>query len=125
MLEISANKTATTLEQSKALMEAQVNPCNADMRYEHIYDYNGRWEYKLNVGGPKNYDDIPAWSLSELLNLLVFYVGVSGGSLEIKWDTVFYTWNLSISEFEQPAKLYSDKDLVSIIVRIISDLTQQ
>jgi len=78
-------KICTTIEQSKKLIELEVNVNIADMTYISMKDY-GENTYHLTVGktdvnwakdelGNLNWNDvyekyIPAWSLSSLMNLL-------------------------------------------------------
>ena len=59
---------ATTIEQSKRLIELGLNTNTADMRYEEIPGIQG--EYKLVFSKPNNKWEIPAWSLSALLGLI-------------------------------------------------------
>lgn len=83
------NGIATTIEQSKKLIELGLSADTADMRYEEIPRIQG--EYKLVFSKPNNKWEIPAWSLSALIELMpikirnsrefTIYKGESGYSL--------------------------------------------
>ena len=71
---------ATTVEQSKHLIELGLNPTIADMTYKKVAD--SLFEYELQVGldvsikdnlfSSRNWYVVPAWSLSALLRLIPF-----------------------------------------------------
>lgn len=77
------NKICTSLEQSKKLMELGIDRKTSDMNY---WCGSG-----LRIGGYKAQDeelDIPAWSLSALLELIP--ERIPGTKLVIKWDGCYY-----------------------------------
>ena len=58
----------TSIEQSKKLIEAGLDPNTADMYYvfdPFIQDING-----LNIGKPEEPQDVPCWSLGALIDLM-------------------------------------------------------
>ena len=57
------NKICTSIDQSKKLIELGIDVNTADMRYLDGDDYQVK-------DGTLDYEDIPAWSLSALMNLL-------------------------------------------------------
>ena len=72
------NSVCTSYEQSKSLLELGLDPNTADMKYDprwdipviiSEYDYDNR----LNYNPEHEITDIPAWSLSALLNVLPKY----------------------------------------------------
>ena len=66
------NKICTSLEQSKKLIELGIDVNTADMIYYWFGDFelNDEW-YELHLGTNRvNDKDIPAWSLSALIDIL-------------------------------------------------------
>lgn len=70
---------ATTIEQSKRLLDAGLNPGSADMHYwSSAFEYkDGFWSpqesgntVRLVAERPSKERDIPAWSLSRLVDIL-------------------------------------------------------
>ncbi len=70
---------ATTIEQSKRLLDAGLNPGSADMHYwSSAFEYkDGFWSpqesgstIRLVAERPSKEMDIPAWSLSRLIDIL-------------------------------------------------------
>ena len=60
---------ATTIEQSKKLLELGLSPETADMNYYH--DRKDDYYIKVPmVGKPFNNDDIPCWSVGVLLEVM-------------------------------------------------------
>lgn len=59
---------ATTLVQSRHLLELGLDPKTADCHYKDIGNVGEH--YKLEVGGLVGNNDIPAWSLSALLEVM-------------------------------------------------------
>ena len=77
------NKICTDIEQSKRLIELGIDWKSSDMYYWCSED--------LRIGGYKAQDkelDIPAWSLSALLELIP--ERIPGTKLVIKWDGSYY-----------------------------------
>lgn len=76
------SQIATTIEQSKQLLLAGIDPRSSDMKWTNIEpdaDDGGYYcnresdEYHLDVGQPYfelNDESIPAWSLSKLIDLI-------------------------------------------------------
>lgn len=63
---------ATTIPQSKKLIAAGLEPETADMKYVSIFNFTGTGQYVLDVRNiVENFDedDIPAWSLSMLIEI--------------------------------------------------------
>ena len=63
------NKIATTIEQSKKLLELGIDEGTADMYWWHYEEktyLNGMYDGEFN----KHEKDVPAWSLSALMNLM-------------------------------------------------------
>lgn len=56
----------TSIEQSNELLKFGINADTADLHYESTPDGN----YEIIVGRVKSDEDIPAWSLSALIELL-------------------------------------------------------
>ena len=66
------NNIATTIEQSKKLIEAGLDQETADMKYVSIFSFTGTNQYVLDIRSiVENFDedDIPAWSLSSLIEI--------------------------------------------------------
>lgn len=65
------NQIATNIEQSKALIEAGINPSSADLMWKvKMIKFTSKgktteWKLTSDVT-PYNDDDVPAWSLSAL-----------------------------------------------------------
>ena len=87
------NKFCTTIEQSKKLIELGIDRKSSDMYYWCGSD--------LRIGGYKAQDeefDIPAWSLSALLELIPPYLGEFGEGIDFgfgkamngKWYSAHY-----------------------------------
>lgn len=109
------NKIATTIEQSKKLLELWIDPNTADMYWE--YDsFQGFHRLELFEDGfPKNLnkDDIPAWSLSALLSLLPLSISKEKGyPYLLEWQF----WNDNSLRYVNP---YSDER--ECLVDIYSD----
>ena len=65
------NKICTSLEQSKKLMELGINTSSADMSYSSIHNIGQELSYcNLPLSILRMADDIPAWSLTSLLELM-------------------------------------------------------
>lgn len=63
---------ATTIPQSNKLIEAGLDPETADMKYVSIFNFTGTNQYVLDIRTiVENFeeDDIPAWSLSSLIDM--------------------------------------------------------
>ncbi len=63
------NKIATTIEQSNKLLELGIDEGTADMYWWHYEEktyLSGMYDGEFN----KHEEDVPAWSLSALMNLL-------------------------------------------------------
>lgn len=58
----------TTIEQSKALVDAGLNPNTADMCYSYVLDNNA--EHPLIMRKPSSEYDVPCWSCARLIALL-------------------------------------------------------
>ena len=58
----------TTIEQSKALVDARLNPNTADMCYSYVLDNNA--EHPLIMRKPSSEYDVPCWSCARLMTLL-------------------------------------------------------
>ena len=107
------NELATTIEQSKKLVELGLNPDTADMHYSaDMYDSNydldigkGIYEELPNWVGTKSRPvDIPAWSLVALTNLMPDY---------IKEDYNEYTFRIIPTAFGKEVSYWnSDTDRV-------------
>ena len=68
------NKICTSIEQSKKLIELGIDINTADMVY-CVELYKEGWKYSNEaypIDGTLEGDDIPAWSLSALENLMTF-----------------------------------------------------
>ena len=73
---------ATTIEQSKKLIELGLSADTADMHYSK-WDNDEEEEYHLKCGGFPKLDfkyakNIPAWSLSKLLELMPLFIVING-----------------------------------------------
>ena len=83
------NKICTSIEQSKKLIELGIDMNTADMLW--TYDFTVNDINCLNVISkhlkPEE-NDIPAWSLSALLELIP--ERIPGTKLVIKWDGSYY-----------------------------------
>ena len=80
------NKICTTIEQSKKLLELGIDRKSSDMYYWCGSD--------LRIGGYKAQDeelDIPAWSLTALLELIPSVIGLANheGKYNIKYANEF------------------------------------
>ena len=73
------SQIATTIEQSKRLLEAGLDPRSADMKHtrlvieadgEGYFSIGPRKNYHIESGHAKFEDEIPAWSLSRLWDIL-------------------------------------------------------
>ena len=73
------SQIATTIEQSKRVLEAGLDPRSADMKHTRLViesDGDGycsigpRNNYHIESGRAKFEDEIPAWSLSRLIDLI-------------------------------------------------------
>ena len=72
------SQIATTIEQSKRLLEAGIDPGSADMMWRNValtYDFGHAMEVAtaepiLYAFNTKSKDSIPAWSLSRLIDLI-------------------------------------------------------
>ena len=96
------NRIATSIEQSKKLLELGLDPRTADMSYTNYKfqtDNNGNLisDSCEPVGGlavGNMFDDYPAWSLSALLELMPQRIYLNGAAhqfqLDRNWDKV--TW---------------------------------
>lgn len=91
------NKICTSIDQSKKLIELGIDVNTADMRYhtDSMYETYPCDEivYTINFGKPQKYNkyDIPAWSLSalmELMNCICYNVSLNchGAEWNIKFD---------------------------------------
>ena len=77
------NKICTTIEESKKLIELGIDASTADMHYnDWVYDFYDGYEhtgnYVVKLGEPQTICgelDIPAWTLSALLELIPPYLG--------------------------------------------------
>lgn len=70
-MEARKSQIATTVEQSKRLMEAGLEPESADMRWEQILGLIPRLCYQPDATMPLIAPKvIPAWSLSRLIDLI-------------------------------------------------------
>ena len=70
-MEERKSQIATTIEQSKRLMEAGLEPESADMRWEQILGLIHRLCYQPDATMPLIAPKvIPAWSLSRLIDLI-------------------------------------------------------
>lgn len=110
------NKIATTIEQSKKLLELGIDPSTADMLY--CYDFMARCVTDLNVITQflqPTKGDIPAWSLSALLNLLPLSIPYDNGHCRYFLEWIF--WNDNSLRYINPP--YSDKR--ECLVDIYSD----
>lgn len=71
-------QVATSIEQSQQLIELGVKPETADLVYRCTKSKNDSLEWKLQLCPPSledtDNDDIPAWSLARLLELLPYEV---------------------------------------------------
>ena len=86
-------KICTTIEQSKKLLELGVDVNTADMWYQHIgYSITDGKEkptyFPMVIRDNISDDDIPAWSLSALLELIPSTVFLY--SKLVKWDGSYY-----------------------------------
>lgn len=108
------NKICTSIEQSKHLLELGLDPKTADMSYyEAIIG-----DYYPQVG--KEYkDDIPAWSLSALLDLIPsdgpFGIVLDNYSKKIKnlWTVTYNTYPVEFSPTQ------AAPDLIDAVCEII------
>lgn len=73
------SQIATTIEQSKRLLEAGLDPRSADMKHTRLviesdgdgyFSIGPRNNYHIESGRAKFEDEIPAWSLSRLIDLI-------------------------------------------------------
>ena len=96
------NKICTSLEQSKKLMELGINVDTADMRYSYIAPYNPSFcddmVYTIDFAKPLDID-IPAWSLSALLNLMPETIVPDNGSHQVYQMDVYNYDGLRICEY--------------------------
>ena len=94
------NKICTSIEQSKKLIELGIDVNTADMVY-CIELYKEGWKYSNEaypIDGTLEGDDIPAWSLSALLELIPPYLGEFsegidfgfGKAMNGKWYSAHY-----------------------------------
>lgn len=68
----------TTIEQSKALIEAGLNPDTADMCYMYTkFDGEPEPQYFASLSKAKK-NDIPCWSTGALIDLLPFEICIGG-----------------------------------------------
>ena len=82
---------ATTIEQSKHLLELGLDPVSADMEYCYIDESNSGLQVKsdINVEVDKKLDvmfgvtHIPAWSLSALLEVMPSFIDYKGQKLRL------------------------------------------
>ena len=90
------NKICTTKEQSKKLIELGINVDTADMYYDvNGYGIQGKPEVAVGKVWSK---DIPAWSLSALLELIPPYLGKFNDGIDFgfsksmngKWYSAHY-----------------------------------
>jgi len=124
------NKRATTIEQSKKLVELGLNDDTADMNYCNA-SYKGKnyvGEWKLSLQSPQEaksildksvtdwntyWEIIPAWSLSALISLLPIRIAVEKGHFYyLEWQF----WNDNSLRYVYP---YSDER--KCLVDIYSD----
>ena len=62
---------ATTIEQSKHLIELGIDPSSADMCWQEVASVYSTWKWELmTYPSVRELIDVPAWSLSALLELI-------------------------------------------------------
>ena len=76
---------ATSIEQSKKLVELGIDPSTADMCYKMFSTGDSKWLYELIPCHPLEVD-IPAWSLSALLELMPSHIDKIGTFLRLRMD---------------------------------------
>jgi len=102
---------ATTIEQSKYLLELGLSPDSADMEYCYIDEFNSGLQVKgdINAEVDRRLDmmfgvtHIPAWSLSALLDVMpnndywdIYLCQAQDG----KWQSVFHDCEFSNGEYK-------------------------
>ena len=89
------NKIATTVEQSKKLLELGIDEGTADMywwHYEKKTYLSGMYDGEFN----KHEEDVPAWSLSALLEMLPLKINVGNDLCPLKIDKEYNNKNLKV-----------------------------
>lgn len=71
------NSIATSVEQSKKLLEMGIDPNTASMWYNK-WTFKSASGYVLSVGAPVPDDAIPAWTLGNLISILPNKVVIDG-----------------------------------------------
>lgn len=82
------SQIATTIEQSKRLLEVGIDPESADMSWVTIdtpWREESKTENVLTIGNPVPHRSIPAWSLSRLWD--AFGLDVLGGWFSVGSST--------------------------------------
>ena len=80
----------TSIEQSKNLLKL-LDPKTADCRYKDIGNVGEH--YKLEIGGLVGNNDIPAWSLSALLEVMPSFIDFKGQKLRLTIEKAGF-WNV-------------------------------
>ena len=93
------SNVATTIEQSKHLLELGLSKETADMSYSEEYfgkdkDGNDEWRWQLNACNFVDVEGIiPAWSLSELLEVMPSFIDYKGQKLRLTIEKAG-VWNV-------------------------------
>lgn len=116
---------ATTLEQSKKLVELGIDPNTADMYY---------WckdEYDLRIGSYKARDedlDIPAWSVSALLELMPKHENVDWSLSFGAWkeDEYVEEWCCEYENLDEPFTFFNtySVSLIDVVFKMIVELKE-
>lgn len=63
------SRIATSIEQSKTLRKAGFGPSTADMEWNYM-KHDSQWMLTVGYEDSQYYAEIPAWSLSRLIDIL-------------------------------------------------------
>lgn len=88
-------KTHTSIEQSKQLLKLGIEPNTADAVYVAFRTKDGNMTYDYAIkDGTLDEEDVPAWTLSILIEMLPKYIEFHNTEYEYRYD---YIHKLSIS----------------------------
>jgi len=81
------NKICTDTKQSKKLMEIGIDVNSADMYYHNRTDikYKGALPIEYKHGNPLLSQEIPAWSLSALVDVLPIFIEFNGDKYYLRF----------------------------------------
>lgn len=88
------NRIATSIEQSKKLVELGIDPSTADMSYRPYREEGGISDYELDLCPYKyaSWIGYPAWSLSALLKLLPKIENIPPALIQGNVTNDWYVW---------------------------------